>query len=430
MKPWMYAITHDNQSGKKRGLIVFLKLVRQISLTILASSPGLVLSTEAPENAALSPANNAVYAKSTLGLFDISSFDVYIDQEIIHLIASGKRSAQIKHASIRYTRSEDGGRRWKSPVTVNESLPAAMAGRGNDVQLAANGRHLVSLWQTEGQFPAMGPMVSAYSPDAGQTWKRGANPAVDNDGSQAHIDVVADRKGNFHAVWLADPKENGYQGLHYARSIDQGKQWSPPVTLDDSTCSCCWNTLALSPDDKLTVLYRNTAPRDMSLMQSPDAGLTWRHVSTVGDFQWKFEGCPHVGGALKYAGTDNIAQLHSIVWTGIEDKSGLYHLSSNDNDQTWSTPRKLGSMAMHGDIAARNRNDVAAIWNEMEPDGVSIFYTKSKDGGTTWSTPKRLTEARYSATQPKLVATKHGFLALWTEKDNQHSSGLAWYVFE
>ncbi|MER0216641.1 MAG: exo-alpha-sialidase [Nitrosomonas sp.] len=426
----MYAMTNDMQSGRKHGLIVSLKVVCQISLMILGCSSGPVLSTEAPENNALNPANNKVYAKSTLGLYDVSSFDVYVDQETIHLIASGKRSVHNTHGSIRYTRSEDGGRQWKNPVTVNESLPAAMASRGNDVQLAADGNHLVSLWQTEGEFPTMGPMVSAYSPDAGQTWKRGANPAIDNDGSQAHIDLVADWKGNFHAVWLADPNENGYQGLHYARSIDHGKQWSQPVTLDDSTCSCCWNTVAVSPDNKLAVLYRNTAPRDMSLAQSLDAGLTWRHASTVGDFQWKFEGCPHVGGALKYAGTDNIAQLHSVVWTGIEDKSGLYHLSSNDNGQTWSIPRKLGSMAMHGDIAARNRNAVAAIWNEMEPDGASIFYTKSEDGGTTWSVPKRLTEAKYSATQPKLVATKHGFLALWTEKNNQHSSELAWYVFE
>ena len=87
-------------------------------------------------------------------------------------------------------------------------------------------------------------------------------------------------------------------------------------------------------------------------------------------------------------------------------------------------------MAMHGDIAARNRHAVAAIWNEMEPDGASIFYAKSDDGGTTWSTPKRLTEAKYSATQPKLVATKNGFLAVWMEKNNQHSSELAWYFFE
>lgn len=423
-------MTHAMQSARKPGLIVPLKLIGQISLIILWCSPGPVLSTETPENTALNPANNVPYAKTTLGLFDISSFDVYVDKEIVHLIASGKFSAHNQHVSIRYTRSEDGGHQWKNPLTVNESLPTAMASRGNDVQLAANGKQLVSLWQTEGEFPAMGPMVSAYSSDGGQTWKKGANPATDNDGSQAHIDLVADQKGHFHAVWLADPNENGYQGLHYAQSIDQGKQWSQPVTLDDSTCSCCWNTLVSSPDDKLAVLYRNTAPRDMSLVQSSDAGLTWRHAGTVGDFQWKFEGCPHVGGALKFVGIDNIAQLHSVVWTGFEDKSGLYHLASNDNGQTWSIPRKLGNRAMHGDIAARNRTDVAAIWNEMEADGSSIFFSKSDDGGATWSTPKRLTEASHAATQPKLVATKHGFLALWTEKNQQQSSELAWYFFE
>lgn len=370
------------------------------------------------------------YSKSTLGLYDISTFDVYVDGGIIHIIAGGKESANDQYLSIRYTRSEDGGYLWKRPVTLDIQSSGVIASRGNDIQLAAKDEHLVALWQTKGALPGMGPMISVSSQDNGITWKQGPNPAVDNDGSQAHIDLIADRHGNFHAVWLEDPDENGYQSLRYTRSIDGGKQWSQPVTLDDSTCSCCPNTFALSPKNGLSVLYRDMSPRDMSLMQSSDNGLTWRRVSTVGNFNWNFSGCPHVGGGLGYVENESVDQLHSVVWTGIEENPGLYHLSSSDNGQSWTIPTRLGDTAIHGDVAVLNSHKIFTIWNEMEAEGFSIFYALSKNGGASWLTPKRLTKAGKAATHPKLVSTQQGILAMWTEKPSKQPSRLAWQIFK
>ena len=71
-----------------------------------------------------------------------------------------------------------------------------------------------------------------------------------------------------------------------------------------------------------------------------------------------------------------------------------------------------------------------AIWDEMEADGTSIFYATSEDGGLTWLTAKRLTAATAVATHPRIVATKQGFLALWTEKPNKQTSHLAWQIIE
>ena len=41
-------------------------------------------------------------------------------------------------------------------------------------------------------------------------------------------------------------------------------------------------------------------------------------------------------------------------------------------DRNWSAPTKLGDMAINGDIAARDQNSVAAIWNEIE---ACLLYT-------------------------------------------------------
>jgi Neuraminidase (sialidase) len=103
------------------------------------------------------------------------------------------------------------------------------------------------------------------------------------------------------------------------------------------------------------------------------------------------------------------------VWTGLEGKSGLYTLRSGDNGSTWSKPQAMGKLASHSDIAA-NQQHLAMIWDEREPDGMSIFSAQSKDGGSTWSTAKRLSVTGIMATHPRIISTPHGFLALWTEK--------------
>jgi BNR repeat-like domain len=374
------------------------------------------------------PATVTTNAISTFGLYDISTLDVYVDDDILHLLIGGKTSANDKQIKLRYTRSDDGGLHWNDPITLG-NLPTTIAIRGNDIQLAAKGDHLLAVWQTKGELPSMGPMVSAYSEDGGQTWTQGTNPAVNNAGDQSHLDLIADQEGNFHAAWLEDPEENGYQSLRYAKSVDGGKQWDKAATLDDSTCSCCWNTFALSPENTLNILYRDMTPRDMALQQSNDSGKTWRRVRTVGEFGWKFDGCPHDGGGLAYAGTDNPKQLHSLVWTGAEQKAGLYHLASTDNGVSWSRPQKLGDTAIHGDIAAYD-SKIIAIWDELEADGTGIFYATSEDGGKHWSMASRLTQSKNAATHPRLAVTKHGALALWTEKPNKQPSQFAWRLIE
>jgi len=90
-------------------------------------------------------------------------------------------------------------------------------------------------------------------------------------------------------------------------------------------------------------------------------------------------------------------------------------------------------MATNGDVAAyqyHGVHSVAAIWNELEDEGVTIFLSQSSDDGATWSAPQRLSTANHSPTQPKLVTTQHGFLALWTENVSSDRSVLAWYVFK
>ncbi|MDD5227530.1 MAG: sialidase family protein [Methylococcales bacterium] len=380
--------------------------------TMLCASLFLVsCTTITPQNF-----SSTFYPKTSVSLLEINSFDIYKDGKTLHALISGLKTEKDNVQTIRYLNSTDNGKHWSSPVDIQNTLSSALATRGNDVQLAANGQNLVAIWQTQGEIPNSGALVSVYSHDAGKTWNAGKNPAVDNAGDQSHVDLIADKNGVFHTVWLADPEENGYQSLRYARSMDNGENWKPPIKLDDSSCSCCWNTLAVSPNDELHVLYRDMNPRDMTLLSSSDYGDLWQSKKTVGQFDWHFDGCPHVGGGITF---DENNDFYASVWTGEVSKSGLYTVNSITN-----SPVKIGRNATHSDIAILE-NRVVVVWDEMSVEGTGIFTAQSVDKGATWSTPRRLSANSTNSTHPRIVASENNALILWTEKQPKQSNQWA-----
>jgi len=343
----------------------------------------------------------------------IHSLDVSADGDAIHLLTADYQ-ADGKPA-LMHQRSTDGGRTWSAPVRadVGPTAPSSPH-RGMDAQIAATGNQLVAVWMTKGTglFDS-GPMATAISQDGGKSWWPGPNPADDGlTTGHSFADISADASGAFHLVWL--DSRDGRQGLRYARSIDGGKNWQKNQTLKTDTCECCWNKLATGPKGPL-VLFRDKKPRDMAIFASSNGGSKWSKPSTVGKFAWDFNGCPHVGGGLatELAGTDTF--IHSVVWTGMAEKSGTYHLASRDNGRTWSKPQRLGSSsARRADIAAGPKG-VALVWEESGDGETAIVIATSKDNGKTWSEPARINDAGLSAAYPRILGTVDGFRVFWTE---------------
>lgn len=347
------------------------------------------------------------------GLKNVASLDVYVDGKTIHLLLAG-RATEGKTPVLRYTRSNDSGATWRAPVRVQtDGSTPYDPHRGDDVQLAAVGVRLVALWLTEGTgYGGSGPLATAVSSDGGETWTSGPNPA-DNDSTKGHgfADLVASGDGNFHLVWLDG--RGGEQALYYARGMDGGRHWSRNEPIDTATCECCWNTLKASSDGELFVLYRNIDPRDMALAAT-SSGNTWQRLGSVGDFDWNFDGCPHTGGGLAIA--PGAARLHAVVWTGQGESVGLHHLTSTDGGRGWSSPRRLGGYdAHHADIAARDADRVAAVWDTIGSRGGAIVAALSDDGGRTWE-QRTVHQSNTSPSQPRVIATPRGWRVFWTER--------------
>jgi len=337
-----------------------------------------------------------------------TSLDVYSDGATIHLLFA--ETADAKTFTVFHSRSDDGGTTWSKPVRADFGCGApSNPHRGMDAQLAASGKNLIAVWQTAGTDKwGGGPMATALSSDGGKTWRAGGNPADDGlTAGHGFIDIAADTKGNFHLIWL--DSRNGKQGLRYTRSTDAGKTWEKNQTLDDETCECCWNSLATDSNGGVFALYRDKDPRDMALAVSRDNGATWQRAGVVGKFDWKFDGCPHVGGnVVRVSG-----KIHAVVWTGSEGKAGIYHLTSSDG-ATWESPRQFPSKAHRPDIAVSADGKIAAAWDGVVDGKYGTWGTVSADG-EKGSEPRRLSAPAANATHPRVVSTPHGFRVFWTE---------------
>ena len=357
----------------------------------------------------------------------VISVDIVNSNNRLHLLTGTHHHG---HKTLWYKVSEDGGENWSAAVKIlgADNIQANIV-RGNDAQITVQNDTIVVAWMSyvEGAPFNAGAMVAARSVDGGKTWLQAATPPDWKKGPHGYIDMTADSKA-MHAVWLdsrsgrSDVKAS--QGLYYAKSTDGGLSWQANQTVDELTCSCCWNTIKSDADGKPYVLYRDKQPSDLSLAAINDQ-QQWQRLNHVGAFDWQFEGCPHIGGGLDFENRAGKTRLHAVVGTGHPDHLGVHYLYSDDTGEHWSNAQQLGDeSAIHADIAALDDGRIVTVLDMMGDDGMAVFYAASKDSGLTWSKPMQLSKAGMRASHPRVVKTESGFVAVWTEHDG-HQQTLA-----
>jgi len=400
-----------------RGFIIFTIALALLSTAAVPKAPHHKHSNAAEKSAA---------GKS------IQSLDVFVEGRNLHLLVGGYDERK-KATSFHYLFSPNGGLTWPKEVKIRSKKGAKPLRPqcGRDAQIAAANGTVIAAWTAEGDgFMNSGPLVTAVSRNGGKKWKQGPNPADDesNEG-HSYIDIQTDQDGNFHLVWLDG--RSGKQGLQSATLLSaEVNEWLPNVTVDSQTCECCWNRLIVSPEGELYTLYRDKDPRDMALASSRNVGRSWKRLSTVGEFDWQFEGCPHVGGGLaiapKNSWVNDKPRIYSLVWSGEEEHAGLHFFVSKDGGKTWGSEKQLGDKtAKHADLAVSENGIITAVWDSFQDGQKVIWVSRATKGGKDWSEPLIFSDPENFATHPKVVATPFGIRVFWTEKDKD-SNSYAW----
>lgn len=423
------------------------RLIIPLCLALVGVLSGCTERTGASTAAADAARPEMARIDTAAGLRNIACFDVTVADSAVHLLLGKTTEAEDEGLAFYYTRSEDAGESWTSPVRIptDHAPPGDRLHRGRDPQIAVRGDRIMALWTSKGDGPwGSGPLGVALSEDGGKTWRPGPVPSVSpgdaDKGAGYRFPAVAAGRHAFHVVWIHAvggvvgmkhmPGMKGMKmirredvpydrSLRYARLAFGADHWTT-TTIDPASCACCWNALAISPGGTLIALYRNREPRDMAAVVSRDGGESWSESVTVGDFNWYINACPHVGGGLALTS----GAWWATVWTGHPEHAGAYALRSTDGGRSWSIVDKLGTRGhsgWHTDVAALSPRRAAAVWDQSLKDGgQAVFIAFTADGGKTWSEARRLSTHGRRAGYPRIVAVDGGYLALWSEYDEKH----------
>ncbi len=352
-----------------------------------------------------------------------ATFDVVSADGAIHLLFGLPDEADGERLRFYYTRSADAGETWAeaAEVATDHALPGRH-GRGNDPQLAVSGENAMAVWTARGGGPfGSGPLAAAVSRDGGRSWRVSAAPAYAGGGEKVGFrfpDLAACERG-FHAAWIHAEGEE--RSLRYAR-LDFGKEeWTMPRVVDDDICACCWNTVKAGEDGAVYILYRDQDPSDMALAVSRDSGESWERRGAVGEFDWHFNGCPHVGGGLAL-GAENAEgepELVASVWTGNGEVSGAYLFRSGDGGRSWGDRRDLAveSPGRNTDVDSAGDGRYFAVWDEAGEGTARVVFAAESADGEAWSAPLRVSESGGFATHPRVVVANGEAVAFWTAED-------------
>lgn len=316
-------------------------------------------------------------------------------------------ASNFRQAGRAYT--SDGGQTWTFPGVINPGVFRSDPVLGAD----AFGRFFYN--SLKGDF-----CIDVFvSTNGGVTWPVSA-PAFGGDKAWMDVDQrsYGAGAGHLYQAWsFAATCEGG--GL-FARSIDHGASWQPPVTLPSPSV---FGTVAVGPDGELYVGgvdFPSFSNSNFVVLRSDDA----KNPAVTPSFQVMATG-NILGGALLGGGGPNPDGLLGQVWiavnkTGGPNRGHVYMLSSvdppggdpldirfsrsTDGGQTWSPSVRVnddstsnGAWQWFGTMSVAPNGRIDAVWNDTRDDPNNLlsrtYYAYSTDEGVTWTTNTAMTPA-------------------------------------
>jgi hypothetical protein len=217
-----------------------------------------------------------------------------------------------KTGDVFYTRSDDFGQTFYSPLRVNSQPRSAIAlgsirgaqisvGKRNRVHVAWNGSNIAEPKGLVNPESGTGgsPMIYTRMNDQGTGFELQRNLMRETLGLDGGGSVAADHLGNVYVAWHGKSQrsadgEAGRQ-VWIARSEDEGRTFAterPATDKPTGACGCCGLRLFADSRGEIYGLYRSATEnvhRDIYLLHSSDSGKSF---SAALLHPWNINACP------------------------------------------------------------------------------------------------------------------------------------------
>ncbi len=281
--------------------------------------------------------------------------------------------------SARYTHSTDGGQRFSAPITINR--PADF----DKTDLLGEGLSATFSFGTMG----VGPDGTVYT-----AWQDIGSMRDNADGAAAALAISRDDGHSFEASRLV---------------IDSGQ-----------VCPCCQLTLAFGANQVL-LAYRKIYPdgRDSTLAISRDNGRRFALERRLPMGRWQIDGCPLKPTVVATDGP----RVYAAAYTGGKDPPGAYFTWSADGGGHFAAAMPLHPAAAYADapqLAVVGEGRVRIVWQAKQGGPRRLFFAGSDDGGRTLSPPRELPAPPGHAANPAVAAGADGTLYVaWQQAGEQ-----------
>ncbi|MES2108947.1 MAG: hypothetical protein V4577_09385 [Bacteroidota bacterium] len=128
------------------------------------------------------------------------------------------------------------------------------------------------------------------------------------------MNIAADDKDNFYAVWL-DTRTGKHNQIYFSSLTGKAFKWSKNLMAyqspDQHVCECCRPSIAVK-GTSVALMFRNwlNGSRDLYVTRSSDQGKSFSPAVKMGMDTWKLNGCPMDGGGLRIS-PSNVVQT---IW--------------------------------------------------------------------------------------------------------------------
>ena len=218
--------------------------------------------------------------------------------------------------------STDHGQMFSKPVLVAQ-IPNMHLGMGRGPQLASS---------------AHGSVITAIDKAGNIHWFKlnkgsekwqpmGMLNDLKGSAPEGMINIIADKKDNFYAVWL-DTRVGGRNQIWFSSLSGRSNKWVANKLIyqspDQHVCECCRPSVTVS-GTTVAIMFRNwiNGSRDLYVLRSANGGQTFAAAQKMGLDTWKLNGCPMDGGGIRI----NAANQVQTTW---QRKGDIYFAQDSE----------------------------------------------------------------------------------------------------
>jgi hypothetical protein len=328
---------------------------------------------------------------------------------------------------VSVAQSADLGKSFSPPVKIAEHGKSLDVGADARPQIVADKQGKVFLAYAFFKDANWNAQINtARSTDEGKTF----TPPVSlvNDGSsQRFPSVLIKPDESIFISWIdkrlvAAAKQGGEKRLGgsiaYSFSQDGGQTFQAERFANESSCECCRIAGGLDPKGNPVLAYRAIFPGGIRDQASQMISEKGAQpVRRVADDDWKTDACPHHGPSIAVSGT---GKFHVAWYTQGSKRSGVFYANSSNQGISYSKPSRVGS---EGANVSRpylyaSGQQVWLAWKEFDGAKSSVYLKESSDDGKTWTAPKILTSTIGYSDHPLLLSHGNEIFLSWLTRDD------------